>query len=297
MYRLLFENRGLSRERFETRERSVVIGRDAGCSLRLSASGVDVRHASIERRADGYYVNDIGSANGVLVNGQRITSQRLRSGDELELGSARLRFEIVHEPPSARSSRDLLQVAAGFVITTLIVGETVLLTRIFSEPRPRAMRVEASKTLRQQQAESPAPAPVPSQPLAPVGIGAPPGAVAVPPTVLNRMLKIVRVDRSSNAAGVTLQVVVKAQVGERELSPSAVAVSVQFFTTSETVKTLWLTVPSRWDNFSARTLAARFLGPPEQLRGYIVRTYYRKQLQDEVVAPPELLSTAPTTMP
>ena len=112
MYRLVFQNREATRPAFVGGDAPVFIGRDATCTLRLTEGGVSDRHASIERRTDGYYLRDLGSANGVRVNSQRATEQRLVGGDEIELGGARLTFEIVHDPPPERRAFDPLQAIA-----------------------------------------------------------------------------------------------------------------------------------------------------------------------------------------
>jgi pSer/pThr/pTyr-binding forkhead associated (FHA) protein len=52
------------------------------------------RHARIEPRRDGIWVEDIGSTNGTFVNGIRLTRERrLAPGDVLRVGETDLRFE------------------------------------------------------------------------------------------------------------------------------------------------------------------------------------------------------------
>ena len=96
MYRLLFQDRFASREPLAIDRPSVIIGRQVDCHVQLAEPGVRDHHATIERRPDGYYLRGLDSPNGVYVNGQAITEQRLASGDELEIGPVHLRFEIVH---------------------------------------------------------------------------------------------------------------------------------------------------------------------------------------------------------
>jgi hypothetical protein len=100
------------------------------------------------------------------------------------------------------------------------------------------------------------------------------------------MLKIVRVDRIDAADSVTLKISVKAQVGERQLDAAAAAVGVQFFgPTAKAREVVWLPVPRNWGNFSTKVFPARLAGRPAECAGYVVRTYYRKQLQDVAAAP------------
>ena len=52
------------------------------------------RHARVEPRRDGIWVEDIGSTNGTFVNGIRLTRERrLAPGDVLRVGETDLRFE------------------------------------------------------------------------------------------------------------------------------------------------------------------------------------------------------------
>jgi pSer/pThr/pTyr-binding forkhead associated (FHA) protein len=52
------------------------------------------RHARIEPRRDGIWVEDIGSTNGTFVNGIRLTRERrLAAGDIVRVGETDLRFE------------------------------------------------------------------------------------------------------------------------------------------------------------------------------------------------------------
>lgn len=55
------------------------------------------QHCAIERRDDGYYVVDLGSTNGVVIDGQRVDNHRIEEGDVLTLSSHRV--EATFEPP------------------------------------------------------------------------------------------------------------------------------------------------------------------------------------------------------
>jgi pSer/pThr/pTyr-binding forkhead associated (FHA) protein len=60
-------------------------------------AGVSRRHAIIAAQGAGYSIEDLGSANGTFVNGQRLppeTPAPIRHGDELKFGTLILRFEI-----------------------------------------------------------------------------------------------------------------------------------------------------------------------------------------------------------
>jgi len=72
-----------------------VIGRSRDCDIVLADGNVSRRHAEIRPTAGGWAVNDLGSTNGVLVNGRRIEgSVALGRGDRIKLGTTELRFEL-----------------------------------------------------------------------------------------------------------------------------------------------------------------------------------------------------------
>jgi hypothetical protein len=71
-----------------------VIGRSRDCDLMLDDPNVSRRHAELRRENGGWLVSDLGSTNGVKVNGRRVNEQQLSPGDEISLGLEKLRFEV-----------------------------------------------------------------------------------------------------------------------------------------------------------------------------------------------------------
>ncbi|MFG0305469.1 MAG: FHA domain-containing protein [Phycisphaerales bacterium JB040] len=79
----------------ELNEDEVVVGRSPRCAVVVSEGSVSRRHALIRRvGATGEHViEDLGSVNGVAVNGERIAGpRRLRDGDTLALGRLGVRY-------------------------------------------------------------------------------------------------------------------------------------------------------------------------------------------------------------
>lgn len=74
---------------------ATVVGRDQDSGVRLDGDEfASARHARIDPRPDGVWVEDLGSTNGTFVNGERISSQRLlEPGDVLRVGETELRLE------------------------------------------------------------------------------------------------------------------------------------------------------------------------------------------------------------
>ncbi|HSS12064.1 MAG TPA: DUF3662 and FHA domain-containing protein, partial [Acidimicrobiales bacterium] len=73
----------------------VTIGRLPECDIAVSDPNVSRRHAQVRPADDGagYLVIDLGSTNGTKVNGIGIRGHRLQHGDEIMVGSTRVRYE------------------------------------------------------------------------------------------------------------------------------------------------------------------------------------------------------------
>lgn len=65
----------------------ITIGRQEGNTIRLAERNVSRRHARLLRENDSVLVEDLGSYNGVRVNGEKITGKtRIKEGDLVEIG-------------------------------------------------------------------------------------------------------------------------------------------------------------------------------------------------------------------
>jgi hypothetical protein len=73
-----------------------VIGRSRECDIVLGDSNVSRRHAEIRPGGgEGWTITDLGSTNGVKVNGRPIgAAHPLKSGDRLDVGTVDARFEV-----------------------------------------------------------------------------------------------------------------------------------------------------------------------------------------------------------
>jgi hypothetical protein len=69
-----------------------VIGRLAQSDIQLPSPDVSRRHAQVSVGPEGCFVSDLGSENGVAVNGHRVDRHRLEDGDVIALGKQRLIF-------------------------------------------------------------------------------------------------------------------------------------------------------------------------------------------------------------
>ena len=83
-----------------------VIGRGRNCNIRVEHDSVSTAHCSLVLSSRGVCVVDLLSEPGTLVNGQRVRFARLRSGNELQIGSVLFRIMLEGEPAARRSSRN-----------------------------------------------------------------------------------------------------------------------------------------------------------------------------------------------
>ena len=73
---------------------TAVIGRLPECAVVLGDPNVSRRHAEVRPLATGWVIADLGSTNGVKLNGTRIDSEKpLANGDTISIGTVHLRFE------------------------------------------------------------------------------------------------------------------------------------------------------------------------------------------------------------
>ena len=71
------------------------IGRSTSNEIPVASGNLSRRHARVMFVHNQWMIQDLGSTNGCVVNGNRITSHQLREGDLLELGDAVFRFQLV----------------------------------------------------------------------------------------------------------------------------------------------------------------------------------------------------------
>ena len=73
----------------------MIAGRLAGCDICLDDANASREHVAFVREPDGWWIEDLESTNGTLVNGSGIDKHRLSDGDVIQIGVTELVF---HEP-------------------------------------------------------------------------------------------------------------------------------------------------------------------------------------------------------
>ncbi len=81
---------------------SLSIGRKHGNDIQLNDLTVSGRHALIVSMGEHIYVDDLGSTNGTLMNGARVTKTLLKHGDVIQVGNYQFTYyddtETEYEP-------------------------------------------------------------------------------------------------------------------------------------------------------------------------------------------------------
>jgi pSer/pThr/pTyr-binding forkhead associated (FHA) protein len=92
--RLVVVSSNLAGQEYALCQREMVVGRHAqdANDLTINHRSISRNHAKLIWRDNRFTVIDLGSANGVIVNGQAMTTTSLVNGDIIEMGHVKLRF-------------------------------------------------------------------------------------------------------------------------------------------------------------------------------------------------------------
>jgi pSer/pThr/pTyr-binding forkhead associated (FHA) protein len=94
----------LEGKRFVILRNSMVIGREPGLDLTIPDAAISRRHAEIVLGPTKVEVKDLGSRNGVFVNGARVTASSIRPGDTIRIHQSLFVMEEILPRPQPRKS-------------------------------------------------------------------------------------------------------------------------------------------------------------------------------------------------
>jgi hypothetical protein len=106
---------------FPMRSITVTIGRSDQCEIAVKDSSMSGKHAEISKINGEIRVKDLGSANGIWLNGERVDDVELYDGDVLRCGQTSIRVDVVggRKRPDAGMSPKLL---AAIIIGVLVLA-------------------------------------------------------------------------------------------------------------------------------------------------------------------------------
>lgn len=81
------------------------LGRSDDNHLQIARPGVSRRHAVVMAGAAGFVIQDLGSQNGVFVDGERVSEHPLKDGEQIVIGDSTMTFRTPWPQPSRRESR------------------------------------------------------------------------------------------------------------------------------------------------------------------------------------------------
>lgn len=73
---------------------TMVVGRSRTCDVVIPSAKVSRQHASLSLSGNELHIEDLGSANGVWLNGEKITRTRVSPGDIYTISDETLTFEL-----------------------------------------------------------------------------------------------------------------------------------------------------------------------------------------------------------
>jgi len=79
---------------FTINKMKMTIGRNSGNDIVIPETTVSGNHADIVNEGGNWYIIDANSTNGVLVNGTKVSKQKLNNGDLIKLGAAMLKMQF-----------------------------------------------------------------------------------------------------------------------------------------------------------------------------------------------------------
>jgi len=92
--RLVVVHDGRDGEAYGLDSAAVTVGRGPDNDIALDDDFASTVHARLEPRANGVWIEDVGSTNGTVVNGVRLTGRvKLERGDMIRVGETDFRFE------------------------------------------------------------------------------------------------------------------------------------------------------------------------------------------------------------
>lgn len=84
----------------------LLVGRHAECDVRIDLPQISRRHCCVALADDRVLIRDLGSRNGLRVNGRLIDEARIYPGDEVAIGPLLYRYEVEAPATVARPRAD-----------------------------------------------------------------------------------------------------------------------------------------------------------------------------------------------
>lgn len=112
--------------------KTIRIGRDATCEIMLDDPHISRLHAEITHQGTGIAIKDLGSTNGVFVNGKKVAEQTLLDGDKILIGT-RLYFKFCYQDAVDQNYQQNLFKAANIDSLTQLYNKKFFIDALSKE--------------------------------------------------------------------------------------------------------------------------------------------------------------------
>ena len=99
MPRLVAQSPEFAGKSFDLSAPELTVGRLEDNGIQLEHASVSGHHALLTLDQQDYLLKDLESTNGTRVNGEKVTTQKLRRNDIVRLGNIELLYDSEHSPP------------------------------------------------------------------------------------------------------------------------------------------------------------------------------------------------------
>src|ERR1019366_5543915 len=108
------------------------VGRGTNATIRLGDDSISRRHVRIVVDGQDVRIEDLGSANGTILNGERVAAAPLRDGDKIQLGSTTILKFTYHDKLEAAFQRQMYDSALRDGLTK-VFNKKHMLDRLTAE--------------------------------------------------------------------------------------------------------------------------------------------------------------------
>lgn len=95
--KLIFRSGDANVTEYIIEKSEVSIGRGSDCDIVLNDKLSSRKNSLIRKVGLGFVLQDLGSGNGTLVNGNKIQNHELQSGDKIQIGDIHFQFQAIHK--------------------------------------------------------------------------------------------------------------------------------------------------------------------------------------------------------
>ncbi|MFA5794175.1 MAG: FHA domain-containing protein [Candidatus Brocadiia bacterium] len=86
-----------------------IIGREKTNNVYIDDPRASRQHSRIVKQPDGYYISDINSRNGTLVNGEKITMRKLKDNDRIVIGRTTITYKETLDATDQTKTNEITQ--------------------------------------------------------------------------------------------------------------------------------------------------------------------------------------------